>query len=131
MPWLLLLALAVGQNPEPAPGPATVAAPSTAVATESEESLPPPPAPAESRGDGGGDRGRTSVSSNPAAVNIVTGTGALGRLLGLDEESGVRLGGLWIGDASGILAGGSSPGRWGLNGLTVVDLNLDGQKLFG
>lgn len=34
-----------------------------------------------------------SISSNPAAVNISTGTGALGEYLGLKKESGVRLGG--------------------------------------
>jgi porin len=71
------------------------------------------------------------TSSNPAAVNIVTGTGALGRLLGLDEESGIRFGGLWIGDASGVLSGGRSPGDWGLNSLAIADLNLDFDKMFG
>lgn len=88
------------------------------------------PAPPRDPGDGA-SRGRVAISGNPAAVNIVTGTGALGRLFGIDPDTGVRLGGLWIGDASGVVAGGSQPGRWGLNGLTVIDLNLDGEKLLG
>ena len=79
----------------------------------------------------GGEAGSSSISANPAAVNIVAGTGALGRILGLDKESGLRLGGLWVGDASGVLAGGRKPGNWGLNGLTVVDLSLDMEKRYG
>lgn len=75
--------------------------------------------------------GAAPTSSNPAAVDIVTGTGALGRFLGLEEDSGVRLGGLWIGDASGVLSGGRNPGQWGLNSLAILDLNLDADKLLG
>jgi porin len=92
-------------------------------------------------GESGGDehadaeaparRGSQPVSANPAAVNIIAGTGALGRWLGIEEDSGIRLGGLWIGDASGVLAGGHSPGCWGLNSLTILDVNLDTEKLFG
>jgi porin len=78
-----------------------------------------------------GQDGSLPISGNPAAVNIVTGTGALGRLLGIDPESGFRLGGLWIGDASGVLAGGLVPGAWGLNSLTLVDLSLDTEKRWG
>ncbi len=73
--------------------------------------------------------GSVPTRSNPAAVNIVTGTGALGRVLGLDDDSGLRLGGLWIGDASGVLSGGLRPGKWGLNSLTVIDMYLDAEKL--
>lgn len=71
------------------------------------------------------------VSSNPAAVNINVGTGQLGQLLGLDEDSGLRLGGLWVGDASGVLSGGVEPGQWGLNNLVVADLSLDAEKRWG
>src|SRR5262249_60104144 len=81
--------------------------------------------------DGGASRGAQAVSSNPGAVDIVQGTGALGRLLGFDADSGIRLGGLWIGDASGVLSGGRDPGRWGLSSLTIVDLNFDTEKLVG
>jgi porin len=77
------------------------------------------------------NRGSEPISANPAAVNIIAGTGALGRALGIDPESGVRLGGLWLGDTSGILSGGANQGKWALNSLTIVDLNLDGEKLVG
>ncbi len=78
-----------------------------------------------------GAGGGAAVSSNPGAVDMIAGTGALGRLLGLGEDTGIRLGGLWIGDASGVLSGGRDPGKWGLNGLTIVDLNFDTEKIFG
>ena len=76
-------------------------------------------------------RGSEPISSNPAAVNIIAGTGALGRALGLDKESGIRLGGIWVGDTSGILSGGQNPGSWAFNSLTILDLNLDADKLIG
>jgi porin len=100
-------------------------APADAGAAPSDRNSNPPTSQAPRR------RGDEPISGNPAAVNIVAGTGALGRLLGVDKGNGVRLGGLWIGDASGILSGGTRPGAWGLNSLTIVDLNLDTQKLFG
>lgn len=78
-----------------------------------------------------GESGDAATSSNPAAVNIVGGTGALGRLLGIDPDSGFRLGGLWIGDSNEIMSGGVAPGRWALNGLTIADLNVDAEKAFG
>jgi porin len=83
------------------------------------------------RDDQGASRGSQPIASNPAAVNIIAGTGALGRALGLDPDSGVRLGGFWIGDSSGVLSGGRAPGRWGLNSLTIADLNFDLDKMVG
>ena len=74
---------------------------------------------------------RIPISANPAAVDIIAGTGALGRLLGFDKDSGIRLGGLWIGDTSGVLSGGKNPGTWAFNSLTIADLNLDTEKLVG
>ena len=157
-PWILLIALAVSEAPRQGSVRVT---PASAGAAEPEDDLPPlPPAaparqpsapaprveeaqgaagtarpdpagPAATDGGDGARRGSTAISSNPAAVNIVAGTGALGRILGFDADSGIRLGGLWIGDASGIMAGGAKPGQWGLNSLTVFDLNLDGEKLLG
>jgi porin len=78
-----------------------------------------------------GAAGSQPVAANPVAVSILAGTGALGRLLGIDADTGVRLGGLWIGDAAGVLSGGQRPGTWGLNGLTIVDLHFDADKIFG
>ena len=79
----------------------------------------------------GTSRGSEPISGNPAAVNIIAGTGALGRLLGFDKDSGIRIGGLWIGDTSGVLSGGRNPGQWAFNSVTIADLNLDVDKLFG
>jgi porin len=78
----------------------------------------------------GGQDGSLPVSGNPATVNIFTGSGALGRFLGFDNQSGVRIGGLWLGDGSGVLTGGRVPGAWTPNSLTVIDLNLDTEKLW-
>src|SRR5215471_8867461 len=48
-----------------------------------------------------------SVSGNPGATNFgITGTGWLGRTLALKDESGVRLGGVWIADPTVLVAGG-------------------------
>ena len=47
------------------------------------------------------------ISSNPGATNFLMGTGLLGRLLGFGKDSGVRLGGLWIGDTNYLFAGGN------------------------
>ncbi len=69
------------------------------------------------------------ISANPGAVNIQTGTGLLGRLLGFGPDSGVRLGGLWIGDANYLFAGGAEPRTWSFNSLLLVDLGLDLETL--
>ncbi|MGA3086259.1 MAG: carbohydrate porin [Thermodesulfobacteriota bacterium] len=69
------------------------------------------------------------ISANPGAVNIVTGSGELGRLLGFGKELGVHLGGLWVGDANYLLSGGANPGTWSFNSLFVLDLSLDFQRL--
>lgn len=60
------------------------------------------------------------ISANPGAVNILTGTGLLGRLLGFGPDSGVRLGGLWIGNANYLFAGGAEPRMWSFNGAVLV-----------
>jgi hypothetical protein len=90
-----------------------------ATAPGSFDDLPPLPAagpgenaaggadrPADAAGtaaaDGGATRGSQAVSSNPGAVDIIAGTGALGRALGLSADSGIRLGGVWVGDTSGV-----------------------------
>lgn len=49
-----------------------------------------------------------SPGGNPAATNVVTGTGQLGEWLGVDRN-GFRLGGLNISDANGQLTGGNAP----------------------
>ena len=119
--------------PGPRPGPTSGAPgyPGTAQPGPGGDTSPGDGARSEIGGGGGEGAGSLPVSGNPAAVDIVTGTGRLGRLLGLSKDSGVRLGGLWIGDASGVLSGGRSPGAWGLNSLAILDLNLDAEKIAG
>lgn len=70
-----------------------------------------------------------SISGNPAASNILAGTGSLGRWLGLKEDSGVWLGGLLTSDGNVILSGGAEPGKVTGNNLFILGLNLDTQKL--
>lgn len=89
-------------------------------------------------GGGGGEPGTTggasdplmanAVSGNPAASNIVAGTGRLGDVLGVNHD-GIRLGGLNITDANGNLAGGLGPGKWVGDTLTIVDLLIDLEKM--
>jgi porin len=71
-----------------------------------------------------------AVSGNPAATNIVAGTGRLGELLGINRN-GIRFGGLNITDANGNLAGGLGPGKWTGDTLTIADLSIDLEKFAG
>ncbi|HYD06682.1 MAG TPA: carbohydrate porin [Reyranella sp.] len=73
--------------------------------------------------------GRASISGNPAATTFSTGTGQLGRWLGLRDEWGVRLGGLWLADTNFVVAGGVQPGGWSNNSALFVGLGLDAEKL--
>jgi porin len=75
------------------------------------------------------DNSGGGISGNPGATNFLTGTGLLGRLLGFGKDSGVRLGGLWIGDANYLFAGGNDPKTWSFNSLLLIDLSLDLEKL--
>ncbi len=71
----------------------------------------------------------SAIAANPAAVNVVTGSGLLGQTLGLRPDSGVFLGGVWVGNANYLLAGGESPGNWTFNSLFAADLTLDLARL--
>ncbi|MHC5542623.1 carbohydrate porin, partial [Singulisphaera rosea] len=87
-------------------------------------------------GRGGGGREPTgtmagrAISGNPAAVNIITGTGKLGEVLGVNRN-GLRVGGLNITDSNGILSGGLGPGKWGGNSLTIADVSVDTKEFAG
>src|SRR5579872_2858666 len=100
--FVLVVALAAGessgQESDRVPLPGDTPFPVTVDGDESARQGPGS-APASSSPDAKTSSGREAISSNPAAVNIIAGTGALGRFLGLEEDSGIRLGGLWIGDA--------------------------------
>lgn len=78
----------------------------------------------------GYDSKELGIAGNPAAVNVMTGSGSLGRLLGLEDNSGVRLGGLWIGNAD-IQMSGRLPGSASFNSMGIVDLQLDMTTLAG
>jgi porin len=71
----------------------------------------------------------SAIAGNPGAVNIVAGTGALGRLLGLDPESGLRLGGALVSNGNYLISGGNAPGTTSFNNLLLTDLDADLDKL--
>lgn len=72
----------------------------------------------------------SSIASNPSAINIQTGTGALGRLLGIKDRSGIRIGGLWIANANNVFSGGvDGKSRLTGNNLVILDLYLDTNQL--
>jgi len=75
------------------------------------------------------DRQVAAVSGNPGATNFSTGTGLLGHLLGLRDEWGVRLGGLWLADTNVVAAGGAKPGAWSNNSSLILGLQVDAEKL--
>jgi porin len=50
-------------------------------------------------------------------------------LLHLPENTGLRLGGLWLADTNGLLSGGNEPGKWSWNSALIIGANLDAEKL--
>jgi porin len=72
-----------------------------------------------------------AVSGNPAATTFTTGTGWLGRQLGLRDEWGVTLGGVWLADTNLVAAGGVQKGGWTNNSALFVGLGIDADKLVG
>ena len=73
-----------------------------------------------------------AVSGNPSATDYsVVGTGWLGRTLGLKDEWGIKLGGLWLADTNVVAAGGAQPGGWTNNQALFVGLGVDADKLVG
>jgi porin len=50
-------------------------------------------------------------------------------MLGLDNIPGVRVGGLWIGNADYLFTGGVKPRTWSFNSLLFLNLNIDLEKL--
>lgn len=73
-----------------------------------------------------------AVSGNPSATDYsVVGTGWLGRTLGLKDEWGIKLGGLWLADTNIVVAGGAQPGGWTNNQALFVGLAVDADKLVG
>lgn len=71
------------------------------------------------------------ISGNPGAVNIQVGTGELGNILQIPKSSGIRLGGLWMGDYNALLSGMTHHGRWTGNSALIIDLSIDLKKAIG
>jgi len=65
------------------------------------------------------------VSGNPGAVNVLIGTGELGKFLRIPEKSGVRLAGLWMGDYNFLAHGNIPSDRWTGNSLLIIDLSIN------
>lgn len=74
------------------------------------------------------DEAKFSVSGNPGAVNIQVGTGKFGEILHIPEESGIRLGGVWMGDGNALLSGFDKTGRLTGNSSLIVDLSINLEK---
>jgi porin len=71
------------------------------------------------------------ISGNPGAVDVIVGTGELGRRIGIPESSGVRLGGVWLGDYNALLSGRQSVQVLTGNSSLIVDLSINFEKAFG
>lgn len=76
-----------------------------------------------------------SISANPAAVEIYTGSGEAQRFLlkqfGADNDHGVRFGGVWLADCNWLMTGGEKPGALSCNSALVLDNHIDLKKLTG
>lgn len=73
----------------------------------------------------------TGVSGNPGSVDIIVGTGELGRRVGIPETSGVRLGGVWLGDTNALMSGRKSTGILTWNSSLILDFSIDFDKAIG
>jgi len=71
---------------------------------------------------------RYGISGNPGAVDILTGTGELGKLLQIPENTGIRLGGVWLGDENALLSGRQSTQVLTGNSSLILDLSIDLEK---
>ncbi len=77
-----------------------------------------------------------SISSNPAAVNITPGTGALQKYfeekLGIKNNHGIQFDGAWLGDVNDLFSGGIDDAkRLTSNSLLILDMNIDTEKFIG
>lgn len=77
-----------------------------------------------------------SISSNPAAVNVTTGSGLLQQLiekkLGIQDNHGIEVQGAWIGDTNGLFAGGIPYAKKSTsNSVGLVDLTIEMERFNG
>ncbi len=78
----------------------------------------------------------TSISSNPAAVNVTSGSGILQRYiekkLGIHDNHGIEIQGAWIGDANGLVSGGIPDAKKSTsNSVGLINLTIDTQRFNG
>ncbi|WP_223341784.1 carbohydrate porin [Synechocystis sp. PCC 7339] len=71
------------------------------------------------------------ISGNPAASNMLVGTGQLGAWLGLNEDSPFRIGGIFMGNVSQQISGGNQPGSLDFNGALILGVGIDLEKAVG
>lgn len=81
-------------------------------------------------GNASQDLGQAVISANPGATNATVGTGRIGRIMGFKEDSGIHLGGLWIGNTDFLLSGGAKPRTSSFNSLGIIDLQLNLDRLW-
>lgn len=78
----------------------------------------------------------TSISANPGATNVLTGTATLQnyieKKLGIQNNHGIRIGGTWVGDANDLFSGGIDHAqKWTFNSLFLLGLSVETEKLIG
>ena len=75
------------------------------------------------------DTASSAIAGNPGAVNVTPGTGELGRLLGFEPESGLRLGGVLVSNGNYLISGGTEPGTTSFNNLLLTEFEADLDRL--
>jgi porin len=78
-----------------------------------------------------GQQKQESIPANPVPIEMFAGTGELGQLLGLKPDSGLRLGGSAVGEGSNFLQGSFAPGSTFGNGLLVLQLEANLERIVG
>jgi porin len=78
-----------------------------------------------------GEPASYGVSANPGSVDVIVGTGELGRRIGIPESSGVRLGGVWLGDYNALMSGRQSTQVLTGNSSLIIDFSVNFEKAIG
>lgn len=78
----------------------------------------------------------TSISSNPAATNILAGSGvlqkAIEKSLGIKDDHGIRFGGTWLGDINQLFSKPAEDGTpFSANSMLQLSLSIDANKMVG
>ncbi len=76
----------------------------------------------------------TTISANPAATNILAGSGVVQKImekqLGIKNNHGIRIGGAWIADIDQLFMGGvSGADRFSANSSFQQSFSIDGEKM--